>query len=262
MHAAGEIEARLFDFAPGEGAMEWDNVGLLLGDPERPVSRVLVALDITEEVAEEAIAQGCELIVAHHPIMNCRWLPVQSIREDTPQGHLLRRLLRHEICAICMHTNLDVAWGGVNDALAETLELNETRPLCENGLGRIGTLSQPMALADFARYVSRRLGCNGLRYADADRPVYQVAVGGGACGEFEDDAIRAGCDTYVTADLSYHQFLDAKGKGINLVDAGHFPTENPVCARLTAYLTEQFPDLTVIRSASHREVIQYFVEGE
>ena len=103
MPSAGEIEARLFDLAPGEGAMEWDNVGLLVGDPERPVERVLVALDITEAVADEAIAKGCELIVAHHPVMNCRWLPVQSIRDDTPQGHLLCKLLRHGICAICMN---------------------------------------------------------------------------------------------------------------------------------------------------------------
>ena len=262
MPIAGEIEDALFALAPGEGAMEWDNVGLLLGDPERPVSRVLVALDITEEVADEAIALGCELIVAHHPIMNCRWLPVQSIREDTPQGPLLRKLLRHELCAICMHTNLDVAWGGVNDALAETLELVDPGPLCENGLGRVGKLRQPMPLADFAQFVSRRLGCNGLRYADAEKPVYRVAVGGGACGEFEDVAVQAGCDTYVTADLSYHQFLDAKGKGINLIDAGHFPTEDRVCARLISYLTEQFPELSVTKSASHREVIQYYVEGE
>ena len=262
MPIAGDIEQALFALAPGEGAMEWDNVGLLLGDPQQPVSRALVALDITEEVADEAIAQGCELIVAHHPLMNCRWLPVQSIREDTQQGHLLRKLLRHDICAICMHTNLDVAWGGVNDALAEALELRDTEPLCENGLGRVGTLPQPMSLVDFARFVSQRLGCNGLRYADAEKPVYRVAVGGGACGEFEVNAVCAGCDTYVTGDLSYHQFLDAKGKGINLIDAGHFPTEDPVCAHLIQYLSEQFPELSVMKSASHREVIQYYVEGE
>ena len=92
--------------------------------------------------------------------------------------------------------------------------------------------------------------------------VRRVAVGGGACGEFEDDAIRAGCDTYVTADLSYHQFLDAAGKGINLIDAGHFPTEDPVCEKVIMYLTDRFPELAVTKSASHREVIQYYVEGE
>lgn len=262
MPSAGEIEARLFDLAPGEGAMEWDNVGLLVGDPERLVERVLVALDITEAVADEAIAKGCELIVAHHPVMNCRWLPVQSIRDDTPQGHLLCKLLRHGICAICMHTNLDVAVGGVNDALARALELTDAEPLCEDGLGRVGQLSEPLALAEFARFVCRRLGCNGVRWADAGRPVSRVAVGGGACGDLVDTAVAAGCDTFVTADLSYHQFLDAEGKGINLIDAGHFPTEDPVCQWLMKCLTRAFPDLEVVKSTSHKEVIHYYIEGE
>ena len=262
MPTVREIEQALFELAPREGAMDWDNVGHLLGDPDSQVSRVLVALDITEDVADEALAHGCELIVAHHPVMNCRWLPVQSIREDTPQGHLLLKLLRNGVSAICMHTNLDVAWGGVNDILAEKLKLVDPGPLCDNGLGRVGRLEEPMDLADFVRFVSRSLGCNGVRYAGAGKPVCRVAVGGGACGDFEDDAIRAGCDTFVTADLSYHQFLDAKGKGINLIDAGHFPTEDPVCEKLVQYVSDRFQELAVTKSTSHREVIQYYVEGE
>ena len=95
---------------------------------------------------------------------------------------------------------------------------------------------------------------------------HQVAglavLGGGACGDYEDAAIAAGCDVFVTSDLSYHQFLDAAGKGIRLIDAGHFPTENPVCTVLAEYLRGRFPGLTVTKSASHREVIQYYVEGE
>ena len=262
MPTVREIEQALFELAPREGAMDWDNVGHLLGDPDSQVSRGLVALDITEDVADEALAHGCELIVAHHPVMNCRWLPVQSVRSDTPQGHLLLKLLRNGVSAICMHTNLDVAWGGVNDILAEKLKLVDPGPLCDNGLGRVGRLEEPMDLADFVRFVSRSLGCNGVRYAGAGKPVCRVAVGGGACGDFEDDAIRAGCDTFVTADLSYHQFLDAKGKGINLIDAGHFPTEDPVCEKLVQYVSDRFQELVVTKSTSHREVIQYYVEGE
>ena len=262
MPTVREIEQALFALAPGEAAMEWDNVGQLLGDPDQQVERVLVALDITEAVAEEAIAAGCQLIVAHHPVMNCRWTPVQTIRSDTVQGHLFLKLLRSHVSAICMHTNLDIAWGGVNDALAQRLELVDPGPLCENGLGRVGEYPESVALADYVRFVCHALGCNGLRYADAGKPVRRVAVGGGACGEFEEDAIRAGCDTFVTADLSYHQFLDAAGKGINLIDAGHFPTEDPVCEKVITYLTDRFPELAVSKSASHKEVIQYYVEGE
>jgi len=262
MPTVREIEESLFELAPRERAMDWDNVGLLVGGPDRPVDRVLVALDVTEDVAEEAVSKGCSLIVAHHPVMNCKWLPVQTVREDTPQGHLLSGLLQNGVSAICMHTNLDVAPGGVNDALAEALGLEDVRLVGDpEGLCRMGTVSS-MSLREFARRVSRALGCGGLRYADAGKAVHLVAVGGGACGEFEDAAIAAGCDTFVTADLSYHQFLDAKGKGINLVDAGHFPTEDPVCGRLISWLRERFPRLSVEKSTSHRDVIQYFVEGE
>ena len=252
MPTVREIEQALFELAPGEAAMEWDNVGHLLGDPDQAVERVLVALDITEGVADEAIASGCQLVVAHHPVMNCRWTPVQNIRDDTFQGHLFLKLLRNNVSAICMHTNLDIAWGGVNDALAQRLELVDPGPLCENGLGRVGEYPESVALADYVRFVCHALGCNGLRYADAGKPVRRVAVGGGACGEFEEDAIRAGCDTFVTADLSYHQFLDAAGKGINLIDAGHFPTEDPVCEKVITYLTDRFPELAVSKSASHK----------
>ena len=262
MPTVREIEQALFELAPGEAAMEWDNVGHLLGDPDQAVERVLVALDITEGVADEAIASGCQLVVAHHPVMNCRWTPVQNIRDDTFQGHLFLKLLRNNVSAICMHTNLDIAWGGVNDALAQRLELVDPGPLCENGLGRVGEYPESVALADYVRFVCQALGCNGLRYADAGKPVRRVAVGGGACGEFEEDAIRAGCDTFDTADISYHQFLDAAGKGINLIDAGHFPTEVPVCERVITYLTDRFPELAVSRSASDKDVIQYYVEGE
>ena len=261
MPTVREIEQALFDLAPKDGAMVWDNVGQLLGDPEQAVEKVLVALDITERVADEAIETGCQLIVAHHPVMNCKWLPVQTVRSDTPQGHLLLKLLRHGVSAVCMHTNLDVAEGGVNDCLAETLKLVDPGPLGDgDGLCRMGTLPAPMPLAEFAAFVCKALGANGVRYADAGKPVCRVAVGGGACGDYEDAAIQAGCDTFVTADLSYHTFLDAEGKGINLIDAGHFPTEDPVCGRLITYLTARFPELVVSKASSHREVIQYIVK--
>ena len=258
MPTVREIEQALFELAPGEAAMEWDNVGHLLGDPDQAVERVLVALDITEGVADEAIASGCQLVVAHHPVMNCRWTPVQNIRDDTFQGHLFLKLLRNNVSAICMHTNLDIAWGGVNDALAQRLELVDPGPLCENGLGRVGEYPESVALADYVRFVCQALGCNGLRYADAGKPVRRVAVGGGACGEFEDDAIRAGCDTFVTADVKYNQFWDAHDLGLNLIDAGHFATENPIVALLAEKIASQFPEISVKISETHRDCMKFF----
>jgi dinuclear metal center YbgI/SA1388 family protein len=262
MPTVKQIENSLFAIAPKEGAMEWDNVGLLIGDPSASVTTVLTALDVTEAVVDEAIAMGAQLIVAHHPVMNCHWNPVQTVREDTPQGHLLRKMIRGNLSAICMHTNLDVAKGGVNDALAETLKLVDPGPLCDDGLGRVGSVRNgPRALPDFAAEVSAALHCNGLRYADAGKPVSRVAVGGGGCSEFMAQAIACGCDTFVTADVGYHAFLDAVACGINLIDAGHFPTEDVICPVLMRVLQEQYPALNIQKSVSHREVIQYYIGG-
>ncbi len=257
MPRVSEIEAALFEIAPRECAMEWDNVGLLVGKPGREVRKALVSLDITEAVIEEANRWGADLIVAHHPII---FHGQKTVTNRDIVGNRVLQLVESNISAICMHTNLDITGGGVNDTLAEYLSLRDFYRLEDTGVIRVGTLDAPMPLRDFAARVSERLGCNGLRYADAGRHVFRVAVGGGACGEFEDAAIAAGCDTFVTADLSYHQFLDAKEKGINLIDAGHFPTEDPVCHELVGYLRARFPEIE-IQKASHREVIQYYVEG-
>ena len=258
MPTVREIEQALFRLAPKEGAMDWDNVGQLLGDPEAEVRRVLVALDITEAVADEAIAENCQLIVSHHPVMNCKWLPVQTVRQDTPQGHLLLKILRSGPSAICMHTNLDVAPGGVNDALAAALGLEDPGPLGDpEGLCRMGTLASPMPLQEFAKHVCRALQANGVRYADAGRMVSRVAVGGGACGDLMGDALAQGCDTFITSDVKYNGFLDARALGLNLIDAGHFPTENVICPVLAERLKRAFPGLEVQISAVHGEVFSY-----
>ncbi len=259
MTTVREIESFLYSWAPRELAESWDNVGLLVGDPEAAVERVLVALDITPQVAEEALERGCQLIVAHHPVMNCAWHPVQTVRADDRQGRTLTALLRGGVAAICMHTNLDAAEGGVNDILAEKLGLTQPEMLTEEKIGRIGTLKCEIPLVEFTHSVIELLGCNGLRYVDAGRPVHRVAVGGGACGCYIPQAVAAGCDTFVTSDLKYNDFLDTEG--LNLIDAGHFPTENVVCPALRDRLQRAFPAADVLCSTSHsREIIQYCIK--
>ena len=259
MTTVREIESFLYSWAPRVLAESWDNVGLLVGDPEAAVERILVALDITPQVAEEALKRGCQLIVAHHPVMNCAWHPVQTVRADDRQGRTLTALLRGGVAAICMHTNLDAAEGGVNDILAEKLGLTQPEMLTEEKIGRIGTLKCEIPLVEFTHSVIELLGCNGLRYVDAGRPVHRVAVGGGACGCYIPQAVAAGCDTFVTSDLKYNDFLDTEG--LNLIDAGHFPTENVVCPALRDRLAEAFPAVDVLCSTSHsREIIQYCIK--
>lgn len=259
MATVHEIEQRLFSWAPRESAMDWDNVGHLVGDPEQEVEHILVALDITERVVQEAIDCGAQLIVSHHPVMNVRWheREMQTLRPDTRLGGVLTTLVKNDISAICMHTNLDAADGGVNDCLAKKLGLNDILLLNDEKIGRIGTLSCEKGLEEFLRDVIELLGCGGLRYCRGNGRVYRVAVGGGACGEYIPQAIAQGCDTFVTSDLRYNDFLDTRG--LNLVDAGHFPTENVVCPAVKAYLEEHFPEVKTVISMSHRDVIQYYL---
>lgn len=254
-----QVEQKLFDWAPRQLAESWDNVGHLVGDPDREVRRILVSLDITERVVQEAIDGGFDLIVSHHPVMNCTWHPVQTLRTDDQQGRILTKLTENRISAICMHTNLDAAEGGVNDVLAQKLGLEELMPLTEEKIGRIGTLKCEMPLVEFTRFVIESLGCNGLRYTDCGKPVHRVAVGGGACGDYIPQAIAAGCDTFVTSDLRYHDFLDTTE--LHLIDAGHFPTEDVICEPLVTYLQRAFPTAIVMKTAAHDcETIQYCIK--
>lgn len=260
MPTVREIERALYELAPRELAMEGDNVGLLVGRPDREAGRVLVALDVSEEAAEEAAKLGANLIIAHHPVMNCAWSPVQNIRDDTPQGRLLLKLIENGIAAICMHTNLDRAVGGVNDALAARLGLEHVEKLPGgDGVLRVGELPGEMALPAFLHWVKAAVAPNGIRFADGGRPVRRVAVGGGACGGYLWAAAEDGCDAFVTSDLKYNQFIDAQSMGLTVLDAGHFPTEDVVCPVLVEYLREKFPGLPVEKSSVHREVIQYYV---
>ena len=253
MATTNDIYAEMQRYAPLELAESWDNPGLLV-DCGREVSRVLVTLDITPEVVEEAAAGGCELIVSHHPVI------FSPLKKLTPRD-VSFQLVQKGISAICMHTNLDAAEGGVNDCLAQKLGLSGTIPLNEQKIGRIGTLSCEIPLEQFLHDVVKSLGCRGLRYRSGGRPVRRVAVGGGACGEYIPQALAQGCDTFVTSDLRYNDFLDTQG--LNLIDAGHFPTEDVVCAEVVRRLQKAFPDIRVSKSAVHHDAVQYYMtEGE
>lgn len=257
-----EIEQTLFDWAPRTLAEDWDNVGLLCGRAEQEVSRVLVALDPFEGVCREAHERGAQLIVTHHPLI---FVPPHSVTDRDSIGRCILYLARHEISAINAHTNLDCAAGGVNDILAKLLGLSDIRVIGEKkldakgnecGLLRAGIIEE-MCLADFAARVKQTLGCPGLRIVDAGRPVRRVAVGGGACGSELLDAVDALCDTFVTADLKYNQFWDAHDLGVNIIDAGHFETENPVCKAIAAYLREKFPALEMLISEKHADPVKF-----
>ncbi len=261
MATVNDIYEFLDSKAPFDSQMGFDNAGFLVGRGDRHVDRLIIALDITSEVIEEAAEEGAQLIVSHHPVI---WEPAKSVTDETILGRKLLTMAEHGIAAICAHTNLDAAYGGVNDALAAALDLEYVELLkvygayedgMPYGIERIGTLTGgPANVEEFAAFVKERLGSHGVRYVDAGRPVSRVAVGGGSCSSSLYDAVEAGCDTFVTADVKYDPFLEAKELGINLIDAGHYPTENLVCSVLEGWLREAFPEVRVTQSLRHREV--------
>ncbi|MBR1456309.1 MAG: Nif3-like dinuclear metal center hexameric protein [Oscillospiraceae bacterium] len=249
-----EIFEYLCELAPLELQLDFDNAGFLVGHRNALVSDALVALDITDDVIEEALALGAELIVSHHPVI---WDPIKALTDCEPNSRALR-LAENHLAAICMHTNLDIAQGGVNDVLMARLGGCVEDKFESSGCGRIGRLAEPLAFAQFLHNCKEALHANGLRYYDAGRPVSRLAVMGGAGADMIEDAWRAGCDTYVTSDIKYHQFQKAVDFHINLIDADHFCTENPVMDTVTQRLCKRFPDVNFILSKRHKQLISFY----
>lgn len=255
MTTVADILAFLDTLAPRSLKMDWDNCGLLCGRPGREVKTILVALDPFDTVIDEAIRVKADLLVTHHPLIFRNGL--MAVNEDTEAGRCVLKLVEHGIAAINAHTNLDIAPGGINDVLAQTLGLNGIETIGEEGLLRRGTVpAQP--LPQFLAHVKQTLGCDGLRYVEAGRPVATVAVGGGACADEMEEALAAGCNTFVTSDVKYNQFRTAFQLGLNLIDAGHFHTENPAMPVLRDRLQAAFPEIEVLFADSHRDCMKFF----
>lgn len=243
---------------PSHLAESWDNVGLLLGDPAAPVRRVMTCLTVTPDSAAEALAESADLIVTHHPIL---FRPVQRLTADGRAGFVYD-LARRGIAVYSPHTAFDGAASGINRTIAERLALEEIQPIravlgpgtaeAGAGGGRRGRLASPRSLADLAAEVHRCLGAGATSYVgDADQACRIVAVACGAGMEFLDDAIRLGCDTFVTGEARFHQFLEAQERGVALVLAGHYASERFAVQDLAERLAGQYPELAVW--ASRRE---------
>lgn len=235
-----------YDFS---SALEFDNVGLLVGDGREKVTGVLVCLDCTDEAIGEAVKLGANLIVTHHPVI---FDPLKAVTEQS----LVYRLIRNGISVISAHTNLDQADGGVNDALAETLGLQNIEKIAdrEGFLYRIGELPESMTSDELAKMVGEKLSLR-VKFVGNNSFIKRVAVCGGAGGSMLADVIGAGVDAFVTADVKHNVFLDAHAEGLTLIDAGHFNTEDTVIEKLTAELLAKFPELNI--KSFHFSPIKY-----
>ncbi|SNT51286.1 dinuclear metal center protein, YbgI/SA1388 family [Asanoa hainanensis] len=239
---AAAVEA-LDDRYPPAWAEEWDRVGLVVGDPLAPVSRVLCVVDAVPETVAEARSAGADLIVAHHPLL---MRGVSSVATTTYKGRIVHDLVKNDMALFTAHTNADVASPGVSDALAARLGLVDLRPLVPSsvspdvGTGRIGRLPVPRPLSALTEQAAAVLPPTawGVRAAgDPDRVISTVAVCGGAGDSFLGAAAAAGVDAYLTADLRHHPASEAvAGGGPALLDAAHWATERPWLDDLAAYL--------------------------
>lgn len=220
--------------APFENQCEWDNSGLLVGCMENEVQKIGVVLDITSDAVKYAAENGIDLIVSHHPVI---FRAVKHFLE----GDIPFMLAKNGISAICAHTNLDIAKGGVNDALAAALGFENVSDFADSGelsMIRIAKIDKTSG-ESLSEYVAKKLNA-GVRLADSGKKIKKVALCGGSGGDFIANVAASGCDAYVTGDLSHHQFLDALEMGLTLIAAGHFETENPVVAVLAKKLKKQF----------------------
>ncbi len=262
MTTVNDILKYIESIAPPYMKESWDNVGLLCGSKSTPVTKVLVALDPFEGVCREAADVGAQLIVTHHPLI---FQPTKSVTDETSIGRSIMYLCRHGISAINAHTNLDCAPGGVNDVLAAKLGLENIEVLSPSGTDAEGNpwgllhtgIVAEQPLEAFLTSVKENLGCAGLRYVGS-KNVRKVAVGGGSCAGAMMEAYFTGCDTFVTADIKYNQFWDAHDLGMNLIDAGHFHTENPIVTVLAEKLQAAFPEIEVKISQAHTDCMKFF----
>lgn len=232
-----DVTSALEELYPPAWAASWDAVGLVAGDPDRPVRRVLFAVDPVAQVVDEAVEWGAELVVTHHPLL---LRGVTSVAATTPKGRLVHRLIESGIGLYTAHTNADTARPGVSDALAAAVGVvGELRPLDPDpsdpeglrGIGRIGRLERPMALHEFAELAAAGLPrtAGGVRVAgDPERTVYEVAVSGGSGDSLLDAARAAEVDAYLTSDLRHHPASEfAEHGGPALLDVAHWAGEWP-----------------------------------
>ena len=239
--------------APFWLTMDFDNTGILVGDRNREVSCALLALDCTPAVVEQARQLGAQLIITHHPVI---FHPLKWVNEDA----VVYLLIRSDIAVISAHTNLDIAQGGVNDALVNAIGLRDCRGLEllneQTGawLGRIGTLPEPLSPEAFAAHIKACLNAASVKFSAAPRVIRTVALCSGSGADCLDAAISAGADALLTSEVKQHEYLAATAAGISIFDAGHFDTEDIVIEPLRDYLAKEIPDVHFF--TTHRSAIQ------
>lgn len=263
MVKAGDICRFLEEMAPLRLAEPWDNVGLLLGRTGREVRCVMTCLTLTAPVAAEAVRREVQMIVTHHPVL---FRGAKKITDATAEGRIVLELVESGIAVYSPHTAFDSAATGINQRLAESIGLRDIRPLrisdqgTNIGAGRCGTFPRPMAKDEFLKGVREVVGADFLEFAwSGPEYVRTVAVACGSAAEFLDDAVREGCEVFVTGEARFHAVLESQSHGVSLVLTGHFPSERPAVIWLASALQEKFPDVQVFASGDDQNPLELYV---
>lgn len=253
-----EVIDALERLAPPRLQDEWDNSGLQVGFPETEISGILVCLDITEAIVEEAVAAGCNLIVSHHPLL---FKPLRQVSDTTYQQRCVVRALAAGISIYSAHTSLDNAPGGVNHKIAALLGLQELRWLLpkegeDAGSGLVGELPQGETDSDFFARMKRIFGVQCLRHSAPDgRQIRRVALCGGAGAFLLREAVRAGADCFLSGEFHYHDYFE--NGGVLLCELGHYQSEQYTQDLLQTYLEAHCPGIRVVKTARDTNPICY-----
>ena len=256
-----DLTTYLETIAPAGLQESYDNAGLIVGDPNTEVRGVLTSLDCTEAIIQEATERGCNVVVAHHPIV---FRGLKRLNGATYVERTVIAAIRAGVAIYAIHTNLDnVRYRGVNERIAQRLGLEDLRLLkAKNeeqtvGSGMVGELREAVAETDFLRYLRERMLAPVVRHTPLlDRPVRTVAVAGGAGGFLLADAKRAGAQVFVTADYKYHEFFDADGE-IVICDIGHYESEQFTTQLLAELLTKEFTTFAVLSTERSTNPVRY-----
>lgn len=254
-----DVSQFLDRFAPTRLAEDWDNVGLLVGNPDLNVNKIMTCLTVTPESAAEAIAKNADLIVSHHPLP---FRPIKKITTEKTATRMLWDLINNGISIYSPHTGFDSATDGINQSVCQRIGLTNIEPLIpiENepnglGVGRFGTCP-PIPCMDLLQLLKKTYGLKQIRYVgDENSRVQSVASACGSGGNFLDSAVSAKCDTLITGEADFHSCLEAAAQNINLILLGHFASERFAVEMLAEKLSEEFNDLKIWASIEESDPI-------
>ena len=237
---------------PKHAALEWDNVGLLVGRMDKDVKRIYVALDATDEVIDDAIAQGVDMLITHHPLL---FTPLKQITDEHFIGGRVVRLLQHDISYYAMHTNYDVL--GMAELSARMLGLNEMEVLevtdseQMEGIGRVGIFAEEMPLRECCKLVKEKFQLDGVKvFGDLDAKVKRVAISPGSGKHMTQLALEKSADVFVTAEIDHHEGIDAVAQGMAIIDAGHYGLEHIFIEDIAEFLQAMLGDIEVVKAST------------